>query len=158
MSKKKVKKKLKNILRPVHLGTVIFIFLYFIISNILIVRFIADERLYVSFIGPFIFSSISGVIFLYLFSHQDFFHFIKEIEKSENNKEKYYLNKFGHYGKILTSLVISMIGGPIFLALTVRFLFPKFTNRYLIIVFCTIISTLIVTSFAKGLLKFIWLW
>ena len=36
---------------------------------------------------PYFFGVAAGIIFLYHFSHEDFFHFIKEVEREEKKKE-----------------------------------------------------------------------
>jgi len=153
MSEKRIK---KRIFRWVHLETIAVLVVYFLLSNFILVKSVAHANIYVSFLVPLIFGIISTVIFLYLFSHQDFFNFIKNLERQENKQEKKYLSKFKHYGKIFTCILISVIGGPIFLALTVRFLFSEKENRYLIAIICNIISTLLIVAAAKGLLGIFW--
>jgi hypothetical protein len=74
------------------------------------------------------------------------------IEKEEKGQEKKYLDKFSHYGKIAASIIVGAIGGPIFLALTIRFLFSKSENRYLIAFVSTLVSSIFMVSLAKGFL------
>lgn len=145
----------KPFLRPVHIQAIVFIVIYFIISNIIFYGSVAHPDIFISFFVPFIFGLLSCFIFLYLFSHEDFFHFIKNLDNAESDKEKKFLDKFSHYGKLLACILISILGGPIFLALSVRFLFPKSQNRYLIIFIANSIATILAVSFAKGFLKFV---
>ena len=97
---------------------------------------------------------MSGFLFLYLFSHEDFFAFAGVLEKEESKKEKNYLDKFLKYGRFLTCVLVSQVGGPIFLALTVRFLFRKKDNRYLIVFLASAVSAVFGVLLAKGLLNF----
>jgi uncharacterized membrane protein len=108
-----------------------------------------------SFLGPFIFGVLTSFIFLYLFSHEDFFHFIKEVEKKEERKEEEYLRKYKHLGKIAAVLAIGAIGGVIFAALTVRLLLINYKYRYLILLISMFFSTIFTVGVAKGLLGFL---
>jgi hypothetical protein len=145
----------KTKFKTIYIKTTITIVVYSLISYLILIASLAHKNILISFLIPLIFGVLSSVIFLYLFSHQDFFRFIKNIEKIEKKGEKKYLKKFLHYGKILTCIIISLIGGPIFLALTVRFLFPKSQNKYQIIIIISIVSTILFITFIKGLLKII---
>jgi hypothetical protein len=152
MPKSKIKKKL---IRPIHIQTIVFIIIYFIISNSVFYSSVYHSNIYVSFIAPFIFGLISSFVFLYLFSHRDFFHFIKNLEKAEEKAEKKYLGRFSRYGKFAASILVATVGGPIFLALTIRFLYPKSERKYFIAFISVLISTIISVSIAKGLFKMI---
>jgi hypothetical protein len=145
----------KKIIRPVHIQTIVFIIIYFVISNSVFYSSVYHSNIYVSFIVPFIFGLTSSFVFLYLFSHRDFFHFIKNLEKAEEKAEKKYLGRFSRYGKFIASIIVSVLGGSIFLALTIRFLYPKSKRKYLIAFICMLISTIISVSIAKGLFKMI---
>lgn len=146
MSEKKTR---KRIFRWVHLETIIVIVAYFLLSNFIFLRSVSHPNIWLSFLVPLIFGVGSSLVFLYLFSHEDFFYFIKSLEKQENKQEKKYLSKFKRYGKMVTCILISAIGGPIFLALTVRFLFSKKENRYLIATVSNIISTILIVMLVR---------
>jgi hypothetical protein len=90
-----------------------------------------------------------------LFSHKDFFRFIGILEREEKGKENRYLDEFVKYGKYIACVLVSQIGGPVFLALTVRLLFTKNQNRYLIVLVSTVASTIFGIAIAKGVLSFI---
>jgi hypothetical protein len=152
MPKLKAKKK---IFRLVHLEAAVFIALYFLVSNAVLVGSLASKSLGVAFLGPIFFGIAATFAFLYLFSHKDFFHFIRKLEDEEREKEKKYLNRFKRFGKMIACVLISAVGGPIFLALTVRFLFSKSENRYSVAFVATLVSTIIIVAMAKGLLKII---
>jgi len=154
MPKRKSKKK-RGFFRPVHLHAFLITISYLIISKLVFVRFVADGNICISFLGPFLFGSVVSVIFLYLFNHEDFFHFIKEIEKEEEKKEKNYLKKYARFGKIIACLVVGAIGGPIFSALTIRFLLGRIWYRYLVLVFSGVLSTIASVGIAKGFLDFL---
>lgn len=148
-------RKNKNFFRPLHLETLAFLIIYFVFSSFILVKSAIYSNIYISYAAPIVFGAASGFVFLYLFSHNDFFHFIGNLEKEERRTEKGYLGKFKKYGKFAACIIISAVGGPIFLALSVRFLFSKSENRYLILFFCTIASTIIVVAFARGLVSFL---
>ena len=140
----------KGFFRLVHLEAIAILIVYFIVSNFILVVSVANASIYISFFAPLLFSVLSTFVFLYLFGHNDFFHFIINFEKEEKGNEKKYLNRFKHFGKIIICILISVIGGPIFLALTVRYLFSESKKRYLIALISTLISTIFSVAFAKG--------
>lgn len=142
-------------LRPIHLETIVFIVLYFVVSNFVFIRSVAHPNLYFAYLIPLIFGVASTCIFLYLFSHQDFFNFIKDLEKAESKQEKKYLHRFQRFGKILACFIIAFVAGPLFLALTVRFLFKQTDNRYLIACIINFMVTIVMVSFAKGFIGLI---
>jgi hypothetical protein len=80
---------------------------------------------------------------------------MKNIEREERGKEKNLLGKFGHYGNILACIIVSVVGGPILLSLTIRFLFSEKENKYLIAFIAILASTIISVSVAKGLFRII---
>jgi hypothetical protein len=141
----------KGFFRLVHLEAIAILIVYFIVSNFILVVSVANANIYISFFAPLLFGVLSTFVFLYLFDHNDFFHFIINFEKEEKGNEKKYLDRFKHFGKIIICILISAIGGPIFLALTVRFLFSESKNRYLIALISTLISTTFSVAFAKGI-------
>lgn len=149
------KSKNKPFLRPVHFQAIAFIIIYSVLSIFVVAKALLNPSIYISFLVSFSFGIISVFVFLYLFSHEDFFHFFKNLDKFENKKEKSYLGNFMQYGKFLACILISVIGGQIFLALTIRFLFPKSSPRYLIAFAVTLISTIIVIFFGKSILNLI---
>jgi hypothetical protein len=145
----------KGFFRPIHLQAVVFLVVYTILSKTIFIKSIASENLAVNFFSPYIFGVAAGIIFLYLLNHADFFHFIKEVEKAERKKENNYLKKYLHFGKVLSTLIIATIGGPVFAALTVRLLLNKVWYKYLLIAAGNLTSTILGVSLAKGALNFI---
>lgn len=152
MPKTKIK---KSLIRPVHLQTIIVLVAYFIIPNLVFVGSVVHPNIYVSFFVPFIFGLLSSFVFLYLFGHKDFFHFIGNLESDERKNEERYLDKFNRYGSLVVCILVSAFGGPIFLALTIRFVFRESENRYLMTFISTLISTIFMVAFAKGLFNFV---
>ena len=145
----------KNLIRAVHFETIIVIAAYFILSNIIFVGSVAHPNILVSFFVPLIFGIFSSFIFLYLFGHKDFFHFMGNLEIDEQKKEKKYLDRFNRYGRLIACVLVAAVAGPIFLALTIRFLFPESENRYLTAFIATLVATAFAVAFAKGLFGFI---
>lgn len=149
-------KKTKNkLIRPIHLQTLLIIIIYLLISKVVFVKFVVGPNLPLSFLGPFVYGSISSIIFLYLFSHEDFFHFIREVEKSEKKKENKYLKKYKHYGKIAVVIIIGVIGGTIFAALTTRLLLMNYRYKYLILLISMFLSTILSVGIVKGVISLI---
>lgn len=110
-------------------------------------------NLYFAFITNTIFDILFGVIFLYLFSHEDFFKFARQIERENQEKEGKLIKKFKHFGKIFSSLAATVIGGPMIGALAVRFLLPKYQYRYLLIGLFSALSATIWLGIGKGLIS-----
>lgn len=154
MPKKKLKIR-KGFFRPVHLQAGIVLIAYYFISNFVFVGSVAHSNILVSFFVPLTFGTLSTFAFLYLFSHEDFFHSMASLENREKGNEKRLLGKFGHYGNILACMLVSAIGGPIFLALTIRLLFSEKENRYLIAFVSVLVPTIVMVSIAKGLIKLV---
>ena len=140
----------KGFFRLVHLEAIAILIAFFIVSNFVLVVSVANASIYISFFAPLLLGVLSTFVFLYLFSHSDFFHFITDFEKEEKGNEKKYLDRFKHFGKTVICVLVSAIGGPIFLALTVRFLFSKSRSRYLVALISTLISTIFSVALAKG--------
>jgi hypothetical protein len=156
MPKRRIKKK-KGFIRPIHIQTLLVIIGYLLVSKFVFFKFVTGPNITEAFLGPFIFGVLTSFIFLYLFSHEDFFHFIKEVEKKEEKKEEKYLKKYKHLGKVAAVLVIGAIGGVIFAALTTRLLLINYKYKYLVLLISMILSTAFSVSLAKGIFSFI-LW
>jgi len=150
MSKRKLKTK-KGFIRPIHIQTLFIVIAYLVVSKVVFFKFVTSPSITTSFLGPFVFGVVTSFMFLYLFSHEDFFHFIKEVERKEKTKEDKYLKKYKHFGKIAAVLVIGAIGGVIFAALTVRLLFPHYKYRYLVLLIAMFFSTIFTVGLAKGI-------
>lgn len=154
MSKRIIKNK-KGFICPVHLQALVIIILYLIISKIVFIKFVTDPSLPISFLGPFVYGAVSSMLFLYLFSHEDFFHFMKEVEREEEKKEKGYIKKYKHFGKVIAVIFVGIIGGTIFAALTARFLLMNYKYKYLILILSMLFSTIVSVGIAKGLINFL---
>lgn len=135
--------------RWIHLQAVLVLILYNIISKANLAHALIRNTFLVSFLQVYGFGILATFAFLYLFSHEDFFTFARELERNEERGEKKYLYKFKHLGKLFATFLIGSIGGPIFLALTLRIFFHKHSVKYLLIFLVIFISTL----FGFGLLK-----
>lgn len=149
MSQNAVKKPL---LRSVHLQAIVLMLFYTLLSKFIFVKSITSDSYYINFFGPYIYGVVAGAIFLYLFSHEDFFHFIKDIEKQQKTKESKYLKKYIHYGKVICSLIVATVGGPVFSALTVRLLLNRVWFKYILIAIGNIPSTVLAVAMGKGAL------
>lgn len=142
----------KKLLSPIHIQTLAILIGYFLFSNFIFIHSLTFSNLLLTFFVPLVFGIISSSLFLFLFAHQDFFPFITNLEKAEKKSEEKYLSKFLQYGKFITALLVGIVGGPIFLALTIRILFKESENRYLVANIVATISTFLWIASAKGLL------
>lgn len=152
MAKRKTKTK-KPFLRGVHLQAAIFLIVYTIISKYVFIRSITSGNNWVAFLVPYTFGVLAGCMFLYLFNHEDFFHFMKDIEAKEKKKEQSLLKKYIHFGKVAAILIIAIIFGPILSALSIRLLLNKVWYKYLLLAAGNIGSTIWGVSLWLGLWK-----
>jgi len=97
-----------------------------------------------------VFSSFFAVIFLFIFSHEDFFRFARVIEKRESKREEKLLKTYVHFGKSITTLIVGIIAGPLFAALTARILIPKSPYKYVIIIIASTASSILWLGFLRG--------
>lgn len=151
MAKRKTK---KRFLRPIHIIAILVIVGYSVVAKVLYFRALTRSDIVTTFVVPLIYGIGASMIFLYLFSHDDFFHFVKEIEKREDKKERAYIKKFLHFGKIAASIIIGIVGGPIFLALTIRLLLNRFTHKYFLIFGTMLISLFVSVGLVRKLISF----
>lgn len=141
-------------IKTIHFWAVVTIVLYLLFSKVVLVYF-SPLSLGLAFLGPFVYGAISGLVFLYLFSNDDFFSLAQQIEKEEKKQEKKWLKSFSHHGKLFICLAVGAIGGPLLGALTVRFLIHchSFVYKYTIIFLATILSTILLVGTTKGIIK-----
>lgn len=85
-------------------------------------------------------AAIFGAVFLYLFSHEAFFKFARVIEKKEQKQEKRWLGRFSHTGRIVATLIIGILAGPLFSALTARMLLPRHRLKYQVVVGASLVG------------------
>jgi hypothetical protein len=95
---------------------------------------------------------VFGILFLYLFSHEDFFKFAREIERKNIKKEKKLEHRFLHYGKLVSGLLIGILSGPLIGALALRFLLPKYRYKYLMIILSSATSSALWLGMARGVI------
>ncbi len=99
----------------------------------------------------YLFGIIFACLFLFIFSHEKFFSFAQDIEKQEAKKEKAYLKKYIHHGKVLGTFLIGTIGGPVFSSLTARLLLNNYPFKYLLVILSNIPSTIFTVGVSSGL-------
>lgn len=144
--------KITSFLRPVHIFAILLIVVYSVVAKYLYFRALYHTNLMTTYVIPYIYGVLATITFLFLFSHSDFFHFVKEIEKAENKKERALLRKFLHYGKLLATVIIGVVGGPIFLALTIQLLLKQFSHKYLLILFTILVALIVSVGLVKKLI------
>jgi hypothetical protein len=139
-----------------HLIAVALLAGYFIGSKANAVHAFTKTNSIETFIQLYTFGITFGCMFLYIFSHDKFIPFAREIEKKERQKEGKYLNKYKHHGKVLATFLIGGIGGPVFASLTARLLLNKYGfKKYLVVILANIPSTILSLGIGKGLLGLI---
>lgn len=152
--RKKVKK--KRFFSGIHLKAIVFLIVYSLLSKTIFLKSIATKDPLISFFGPYLFGIFAGMFLLYILNHDDFFSFAKDIERLEKKKERDLIKKYKHLGKILGTLVISALGGPIFAALTIRLLLNKAWYKYYLIALTNIASTVLTVSIGFSVMNFLW--
>ncbi|AKM83193.1 hypothetical protein A2422_00450 [Candidatus Woesebacteria bacterium RIFOXYC1_FULL_31_51] len=138
----------------VHLASIVIVTGYFLLSKINIVNAMSQDSLINSFFQIYLFGSIFACLFLYTLSHKKFFPVSGDIERGEEKNENKLLKKYRRHGKILGTIIIGTIGGPIFSSLTARILLKNYRLKYLVIMFANIPSTILTVAISNGFIKF----
>lgn len=140
--------------RSVHIQALMVWFLYSILTKGVFlaglgINFTLLESL---FFNLFV-NSFFGIMFLYFFSHEDFFKFAGEIRRKNINKEKKLEGKFRNLGSVAAVVLMGILGGPMVCALGARFLIPLNTRKYLLVAISSAIGATIWFGLAKGLIS-----
>lgn len=135
----------------IHLIAVFVLGGYFVLSKVNLVHALSANNFISSFLQLYLFGIFFACLFLFVFSHEKFFPFAKEIESEEKKKEQKYLKKYLHHGKILATFVIGAIGGPIFSSLTTRLLLNKYAFKYILVILANIPSTVLTVVVSRGI-------
>lgn len=137
-----------------HLFAVAILGSYFVLSKVNMVHALSRGGIVESFSQLYFFGVFFACSFLYIFSHEKFFPFAKDMEEKQKKKEKEYLRKYLHHGKVFGIFLIGAIGGPVFSSLTARMLLNNFWYKYLIVLLANIPSTIITVGIGKGVIHF----
>lgn len=153
------KNKLSNNTHPhfhwIHLIAIFILGGYFVLSKVNLVHALTNNNLVGSFLQIYLFGIFFACLFLFIFSHERFFPIAKDMEKQEANREKKYIKKYVHHGKVLGTFLIGVVGGPVFSSLTARLLLNNFAFKYLLVIISNIPSTIITVALAKGVIHFL---
>ena len=141
--------------RKLNFRNISIIIIYIVLSYLVMFFCTVHLDTILSFLIALTFNLVSTIIFLYLFINQRSSDFVKKLEKIEKKNQQKYLQNFLQFGKFITSIILSFIGGPILLALTIKLLFNKSFYKYFIAITASAISTLIFISLSKGLFQLI---
>lgn len=141
--------------RPIYLKAAAALLIYSILSKAVFASSLIRSNLIESLLYPMVFGMVSSCVFLYIFSHDDFIKIAKEIEKKEERSEKSWLKRMRHTSKIVSTLIIGTLAGPILSAFTTRILLINYKYKYPLVVFINIPSTLFSVGLAKELISFI---
>lgn len=148
------KRKRKFKINWVHFQAIAVLVVYLVFSKTVLIKSLASGSDLIFFFGPLTYGLLAGLVFLYLFSHEDFFPLAHEIEREEKKAEKKWESRLSHHGKVFICLVIGTLTSPILGALAVRFLIHKHTfgYKFLIILVAEVFSTAINLGLIKGAL------
>lgn len=139
----------------VHLLALALLVGYFTFSKVNTVHALSSGDFNKAFLQVYVYGIFFGCLFLYLFSHEKFFPVAKDIEKQEEKTEKAYLKKYLKGGKVLSTFIIGVIGGPVFSSLTARLLLNKYWYKYLVVILANVPSTLFTVGIGHSILKFV---
>ena len=137
-------------LKSIHLQVALVLIFYLLVSNTIFLKAAIHRNVLISFALPMIFGGLASAIFLYLFSHEDFFYFAQALQKKQMRVEQRWLRRFQRFGKSFTTLGIGTLGGPILGALTARLLLNQEKYKYHLVVFSAIPSTFFWMSLTRG--------
>lgn len=141
----------KTKLHWTHLIAIAMLVIYFIVSKINLAHALQYKNITFTFLQTYLFGVFFACLFLFIFSHDKFLPIAKQIEKEEEVKEKRYLKKYLHHGKVLATFLIGVIGGPVFSSLTARLLINHHWYKYLVVILANIPSTILTTGLGKSL-------
>lgn len=135
----------------IHLIAVFILGGYFVLSKVNLVNALTNKNTIISFLQIYLFGIFFACLFLFIFSHEKFFPFAHDMEKGQAEKEKKYLKKYMHHGKILATFIVGVVGGPVFSSLTARILLNNYWYKYLVVIIANIPSTILTTGLGKSL-------
>ena len=128
----------------------VFLGIYYVMSWTILYIATKSEDLLVAYGLPILFGSVVGISLLAIFTHDHIIKIAKYIEKKEAKVEQAWLKRFARLGKLMSTVLIGMFGGPILGALTIKLLLPKVGYKYPLIVFINILSSLFHISVLRG--------
>lgn len=135
----------------IHLIAVFILGGYFVLSKINLISALSNPNITIFFLQLFVYGTFFSYLFLFIFSHDKFFPFAHDMEKGQAEKEKKYLKKYMHHGKILATFLVGVVGGPVFSSLTARILLNNYWYKYLVVIIANIPSTILTTGLGKSL-------
>ena len=142
-------------LKKNHFKTIVILIIYFLITqSSFFVGVLNSTPIFLGFLLNIIFSVFFGVIFLYIFSHEDLFDIARQLEKDNIKKEKVWLHRFKNLGKSTVVFLIGILAGPLFAAITLRIILPKYKYRYTLMVFVATASAILWLGIARGIISF----
>ena len=142
-------------IKPIHVKAVGALAIYFVCGNLILWSSVFREGFFPTYVPTMLYGAISSAAFLFIFSHEDFFKFAKVIEKIEEKMEKRWLGFLSHAGRVFTSFIVGTLTGAVLGALTIRFLLPKASYRYLLAFLVGALSGIFVTTSISGLFSFV---
>jgi hypothetical protein len=143
------------VIKRVHLTAIIIWLIHSFIEKALLVRMLTLSNTFLAYAIEALHSTLTALFFLYLFSHEDFFKFAKDIEKKQKKNEKKTLKFFKHTGKLIASFLICLFISNVLLALVVRLFYRKKSTRYWVAGIISFITGIIWFAIYKGAIQII---
>lgn len=109
----------------------------------------------VAYGAPMLLGATASLLFLYFFDHDGLFAFAKQLEKLEEDREEKFIARFSKKSRIVTTILIGIVGGPIFASLSTHLLLHRYRHKYLLVMLINIPSTILTIGGARGLFSFI---
>jgi|SRR3989344_3571944 len=134
----------------VHLQAVGLWIGYSVLTKILLGSQVASADLVRAYATTAVFGIAFSVTFLYLFSHERFFKFMREVELKAKKKEEGWIRRLKHAGKVLTTLVIGAFGSPLYIALVMRLFWPRSKYRYVAAPVLTVMGGWLILTVTRG--------
>ena len=145
---------MKRRLKKIHIGAGVTLIIYFAVGNSILAIFALRENIWEAIFIPMIYGSLASIVFLYIFCHESFFSFAKDLKNKQMKKERKLLRKTKNIGKKLTAVVATIVGGPILGALTIRLLLNGMRNKYLFLILANVPSTIFTVGYFRGIFNF----
>ena len=128
----------------------VLLFIHSVLSWAILLFATHASGFFLSFVPPFLFGILTTLFFLYVFNHDGVIKIAKYLEDKEKNTQRKWSKKLARTGKVVTTILIGLLLGPIMLALAIKLFIPKSRWKYLIIIFVIFFSTLYYMIFLKG--------
>jgi len=141
--------------KKIHFKIIFLLVIYFVVTqSSFFAGVLTTTPILLAFLVNIFFSILFGVTFLYIFDNEDLFGFAKQFEKDNRKKEQMWLHRFKNFGKSTIVFLIGILLGPLFAAITLKILLPKYSYKYQLIIFTSIVSAVLWLGLTRGIISF----